>query len=131
MTRKDIAKQIAHLPETYDTSDWSTAALIQKSGLLESREELSAADIEPILRAEPGLTEEWHRRWGDQRIAGGWVMDCEGDSYRLKHFETGRTVLIGDKYRAFSEFIARYIRRIGRVIAKYENIPQATPAQMR
>ncbi len=37
--------------------------------------------MEEILREEPALAEDWLKRWGDQRIAGGWVMDCEGSAY--------------------------------------------------
>ena len=45
-------------------------------------------------------------------------MDCEGNAYRLKNFETGKSVLIGDKFHTFAAFIVRYVRRIGRVVAK-------------
>ena len=120
MTHSQIAERIVHLPENYEHGNRSTATLIRDSGLLEKPEELQPETVEEILRDEPELTESWLKRWGDQRIAGGWVMDCEGKSYRLKNFASGRSVLITDKFHAIAEFIVRYVRRIQDVVVKYE-----------
>ncbi len=124
MTRIEIADRISRLPETYAATDCSTATLIQESGFLEAPEELGAEDVEKIMRDKPRLTERWLERWNDQRIAGGWVMDCEDGAYHLKNFSTGREIVIGDKFQACAEFAVRYVRRIGRVIAKYESPSQ-------
>ena len=120
MAHSDLAERIGHLPEAYDEGERSTAALIKESGYLNAPEALDAKSLEDVLREEPELAEAWLKRWGDQRIAGGWVMDCEGKHYRLKNFETGKSYLIDGKERAFAEFIVRYVHRIGDVIAKYD-----------
>jgi hypothetical protein len=120
MSHSQLAERIGHLPQAYDASECSTATLIKQAGYLESPDGLDVEGMEEILHDEPGLIEDWLKRWGDQRIAGGWVMDCEGKAYRLKNFDSGKSFLIEEKEKAFAEFIVRYVRRIGRVIAKYE-----------
>jgi hypothetical protein len=120
MSHPAIADRICHLPEEYDRCDRSTASLIGDSGLVEAPDALAPAEVEDILKEEPKLLDLWLRRGGDQRITGGWVIDCEDGQYRLKNFETGRSSLIADKFKACAEFIVRYVSRIGVVIRKYK-----------
>jgi hypothetical protein len=125
MSHSAVAKRICHLPQDYDSGDRSTAALIRESGLIDSPDALAQVEVEDILKEEPQLLNLWLKRGGDQRIAGGWVIDRDDGKYRLKNFETGKSSLIADKFKAHAEFIVRYVGRIGAVIRKYER-PAAT-----
>lgn len=115
-----IAERISCVPRDYNAGEISTATLVKRSGLLEDSSGLRLEELEEIFREHPKRAEEWLERWNNQRITGGWVMEHEGNYYRLKNFTTGHNLLIADKMRACAEFAARYMQRIGDVIKKYD-----------
>ena len=112
----ELAQRISCLPLAYEAGHRSTAALVKESGLLEMPQALSVSDVEQVLQREPRLTKLWLKRASDQRISGGWGLDCEGNEYRLKNFQTGESSVISDERRACAEFIVRYVAFIANAL---------------
>ena len=63
----------------------------------------------------------WFKRGHDQRIAGGWGIECDGDTYRIQSFANGETVVVSNPIRACAEFVVRYVKFIGDVQARSEH----------
>jgi hypothetical protein len=112
------AETIAKVPERYEHSDRSTACLLEDAGFPKLRGAVNVEDVEQALLAQPELVGQWMARSQDQRIAGGWGIDCEGTGYRVQSYSGGDHLIIEDRIRACAEFIVRYVRFIGDVQAK-------------
>ena len=48
-----------------------------------ARQGVSAADLAPILKADPDLVEQWLRRCEDKRTSGGWYVKRDGEVGQL------------------------------------------------
>jgi hypothetical protein len=116
----EVAEKICHIPVVFDATDCSTAQLVERSGLRDVPDALTEPEVEEILREEPKLADLWLERAGDQRLVGGWVMDCKGRSYYLKNFKSGRDCTFADRYKACAAFVVHYIDLIRHVLDKYD-----------
>jgi hypothetical protein len=125
---ENVTEEIAQIPEHYQSSPCSTASLIEESGLLDRPEALTTNGVEGVLRDHPDWVEQWMARGGDQRIAGGWVLECEGERYRLKDFSTGKSAFFDDRYRACAQFVVRYVRRIADIMRRYPHATVRNPS---
>jgi hypothetical protein len=114
----EIAETIAKIPERYEHTDRSTACLLEDAGFPDLRGAVNVDDVEQALHAYPELVDQWMKRSQDQRIAGGWGIECEGTDYRVQSYSGGDHLIIEDRFRACAEFIVRYVRFIGDVQAK-------------
>ena len=113
-----LAEKVAHLPERFAESECSTARLLAETGYLDRPQDLKVEDLKQALEQEPGLTEGWLDRGHDQRLAGGWGIECDGDAYHVQSFGGGGELVEKDRVKATAEFAVRYVRVIAAVMRR-------------
>jgi hypothetical protein len=114
----ELAERVAHLPETFDHSEKSTAALLREAGFPQAEADLEVEEVQAVLEKEPDLARLWLQRGHDQRAARGWGIEHADRNYRLVRFADGRSVPLRDRLRACAEFAVRYVRTISDVMAR-------------
>ena len=115
-----LAEKISEVPELYDRNNKSTACLLKDLGLLNSAEPLKVEDVEDALRHRPFLADRWLERGQDQRLAGGWGIECDQHGqYRVQSYASGRHLLEKRKLHAVAEFVVRYVGCIRDVLERY------------
>lgn len=114
----DLATMVSAVPLRYQTEEMSTACLLEDAGFPERRDELRVEDVEQALVASPDLVPLWLARGDDQRLVGGWGIQRDGHSYRIRKFSGGESIVVKDSLRACAEFIVRYTKFIGDVQAR-------------
>ncbi len=95
-----IAEQVTEVPERFESSDRSTACLLEDAGFPELRQDVSVEDVLEVLKEKPELIDMWLERGQDQRLAGGWGIECEGESYRIQCYSGDEHLVVKDKARA-------------------------------
>jgi hypothetical protein len=75
-------------------------------------------DLEEALAREPALTEAWLDRGHDQRLAGGWGIECDGEEYHVQSFNGGGELVVRNRVRATAEFAIRYLGVIAGVMRR-------------
>ena len=114
----NLAEKISEVPELYDKKDESTACLLREAGFLDSSEPLEVADVEQALRHHPGLADRWLERGHDQRLVGGWGIECDHGQYRVQSFSSDRHLVEKKKLHAVAEFVVRYVGFIREVLGR-------------
>jgi hypothetical protein len=114
-----LAETISAVPELYERGDESTARLLLRSGYLDSPQALTVEDVEEALRHNPDLADRWLKRGHDQRLAGGWGIECDHGQYKVQSFAGGRGLVEKKKLHAVAEFIVRYVGFMGDVLSRY------------
>lgn len=117
LSNPQLADRVSHVPQLYEHSGKSTAALLADAGYLEAPHTLTVDAVEDVLRREPQLAKLWLRRGRDQRIAGGWGIERENGEFRVRSYAGGKDLLVQDRLRACAEFIVRYVSFIGDALA--------------
>jgi hypothetical protein len=112
---RELAEQIAKLPDHFETQDKSTAHLLREAGIPHRLTDLSVEEIEAALRHFPKLTDKWLKRGSEQRLAGGWGIERANEAYRIYSFGGGQMQIEQDRFRACATFIMRYVQFIGDV----------------
>jgi hypothetical protein len=115
---RQLAEQVTTIPERFEAGNKSTAILLKEVGFPERRGDLSVEEVEDALRQSPGLADKWLKRGSEQRLAGGWGIEHEGEEYRVQSFSDGRHDLETDRFRACALFVVRYVQFIGDVQAR-------------
>ena len=113
-----LAEKVSEVPELYDKKDESTACLLREAGLLDSSQPLEVADVEQALRHHPSLADRWLERGHDQRLVGGWGIECDHGQYRVQSFSSGRHLVERKKLHAVAEFVVRYVGFIREVLGR-------------
>ena len=119
-----LAEKVARLPERFEESDCSTARLLAETGYLERPQDLKAVDLEEALAREPALMEAWLNRGHDQMLAGGWGIECDGDTYRVQSFDHegdhggGGELVVENRVKATAAFAVRYLEVIAAVMRR-------------
>jgi hypothetical protein len=116
----NLAQRISEVPDIYQHSNRSTAALLKETGYLEAPQALTVGDVEQALEQDPNLAELWLERGRDQRLAGGWGIECAHGQYRIQSYASGRHLLEKDRLHACAEFIVRYVGFIGEVVRRHQ-----------
>jgi hypothetical protein len=116
----NLAQRISEVPDIYQHSNRSTAALLKETGYLEAPQALTVGDVEQALEQDPNLAELWLERGMDQRLAGGWGIECAHGQYRIQSYASGRHLLEKDRLHACAEFIVRYVGFIGEVVRRHQ-----------
>jgi hypothetical protein len=116
----NLAQRISEVPDIYEHSNRSTAALLEETGYLEAPQALTVGDVEQALEQDPNLAELWLERGMDQRLAGGWGIECVHGQYRIQSYANGRHLLEKDRLHACAEFIVRYVGFIGEVVRRHQ-----------
>ena len=124
-----LAEIISEVPEIYEQSDESTARLLAKTGYLDAPQALTVADVEQALERHPELADRWLERGHDQRLVGGWGIECDHGQYRVQSYASGRHLVEKKKLHAVAEFIVRYVAFIGDVLSRYRT-PKPGGARM-
>lgn len=114
-----LAEKISEVPELYDRTNKSTACLLQDLGVLDSPEPLKVDEVENVLRHHPALADRWLERGQDQRLVGGWGIECDHSQYRVQSYASGRHFLEKKKLHAVAEFVVRYVGFIRDVLDRY------------
>ena len=114
-----LAEKISEMPELYERSDESTARLLLRSGYLDAPQALTVEDVELALGRHPELADRWLKRGHDQRLVGGWGIECDHGQYKVQSFSGGRALVDKKKLHAVAEFIVRYVRFIGDVLSRH------------
>ena len=94
-------------------------AELERGGYLDHPQDLKVEDVEQALAGEPDLTARWLDRGHDQRLAGGWGIECENGTYRIQSFSGGGALEESDPLHATAEFVVRYVGFIGEVMRRY------------
>ena len=115
---RQLAEQVTTIPERFEAGNKSTAVLLKEVGFPERRSDLSVEEVEDALRQSPSLADKWLKRGSEQRLAGGWGIEHEGEEYRVQSFSDGRSDLETDRFRACALFVVRYVQFIGDVQAR-------------
>jgi hypothetical protein len=119
-----LAERISEVPERYEKSNESTAHLLGQTGYLDAPSALKVEDIEQALARHPELADRWLERGHDQRLTGGWGIECDHGQYRVQSYANGRHLLERQKLHAVAEFIVRYVAFIGDVLRRYRGLRQ-------
>ncbi len=114
-----LAERISEVPELYEEGDESTARLLLDSGYLDQPEALTVEDVEDALSHRPELADRWLERGHDQRMAGGWGIECDHGQYRVQDFAHGASLVEKKKLHAVAEFIVRYVAFIGDELSRH------------
>jgi hypothetical protein len=114
-----LAEKISEMPELYERGDESTARLLLRSGYLDSPQALTVEDVEEALRRHSDLADRWLERGRDQRLAGGWSIECDHGQYRVQSYAGGSALVEKKKLHAVAEFIVRYVRFIGDMLSRH------------
>jgi hypothetical protein len=114
-----LAECISEVPELYEEGNESTARLLSKSGYLDAPQALTVEDVERALSRRPELADRWLKRGNDQRLAGGWGIECDHGQYRVQSYDGGTYLLERKKLHAVAEFIVRYVAFIGDVLSRH------------
>lgn len=126
-----LAEKVSEVPELYDKGNKSTACLLRDIGFLNSSEPLKVEEVEDALRHHPVLADRWLERGHDQRLSGGWGIECDRGQYRVQSYASGRHLLEKKKLHAVAEFIVRYAGFIRDVLCRYQRPSRLVPAQLR
>jgi len=113
-----LAERISEVPERYEAGNESTASLVSRTGYLDAPAALTVADVEQALARHPELADRWLERGHDQRLIGGWGIECDHDQYRVQSYADGRHLLERKKLHAVAEFVVRYVAFIGDVLRR-------------
>ena len=114
-----LAEMISEVPEVYERGDVSTARLLSNAGYLDEPQALTVADVEQALAHHPELADRRLERGHDQRLAGGWGIECDHGQYRVQSYASGRHLMEREKLHAVAEFIVRYVAFIGDVLSRH------------
>jgi hypothetical protein len=115
-----LAQRISEVPDIYEHSNRSTAALLKETGYLEAPQALTVGDVEEALEQDPNLAKLWLERGTDQRLVGGWSIECVHGQYRIQSYSSGRHLMEKNRLRACAEFIVRYVGFIGEVVRRHQ-----------
>jgi len=115
-----LAEKVSEVPELYDNGNKSTACLLRDIGFLTSPEPLKVEEVEDALQHHPFLADRWLERGQDQRLIGGWGIECDHGQYRVQSYASGRHLLERKKLHAVAEFIVRYADFIRDVLNRYQ-----------
>jgi hypothetical protein len=116
----NLAQRISEVPDIYQHSNCSTATLLKETGYLEEPHALTVGDVEEALEQDPNLAELWLERGMDQRLAGGWGIECVHGQYRVQSYASGGHLLEKDRLHACAEFIVRDVGFIGEVVRRHQ-----------
>jgi hypothetical protein len=83
-----LAERISEVPELYEEGNESTARLLSKSGYLDAPQALTVEDVEQALEQHPELADRWLERGHDQRLSGGWGIECDHGQYKVQSMPT-------------------------------------------
>jgi hypothetical protein len=111
-----LAQRVSEVPDAYEHGNRSTAKLLKDSGYLDRPQLLTVGDVEEALAGDPNLAELWLERGMDQRLAGGWGIECVHGCYRIQNYSDGRSIQEPDQLHACAEFIVRYVGFIHTVL---------------
>jgi hypothetical protein len=114
----ELARRISEVPKLYEAGNKSTACLLKDAAPPELLRSVTVDDVETVLKREPRLIDLWLKRCGDQRVAGGWGIEREGNVYRVRSFSGEGSFVVRDRLRACAEFVVRYVFFIGEVLAR-------------
>jgi hypothetical protein len=114
-----LAEKISEVPELYDKSDESTACLLRDIGFLDAPQPLKVEEVEDALNRHPALADRWLERGRDQRLTGGWGIECDHGQYRVQSFSSGRHLMERKKLHAVAQFVVRYVGFIRDVVNRY------------
>jgi hypothetical protein len=117
----ELARKVGMLPATYETSNKSTAMLLRDVGHPDALRDLSEAQVEQVLRADPKLIDLWFKRGADQRLSGGWGVDGADGEYRVQNFANGECLQFHDHAEACAAFIVRYVACIADANNRFSN----------
>ncbi len=114
-----LAETISAVPELYEQGDESTARLLLASGYLDQPQALTVEDVEAALRRDPDLADRWLERGHDQRLSGGWGIECDHGQYKVQSYGSGRALVEKKKLHAVAQFIVRYVAFMGDVLSRH------------
>jgi hypothetical protein len=121
MTHVDesLAEKVSEVPDLYDKENKSTACLLRDIGFLDAPQPLKVEEVEDALSRHPALADRWLERGRDQRLTGGWGIECDHGQYRVQSFSSGRHLMERKKLHAVAEFVVRYVSFIRDVMERY------------
>lgn len=121
-----LAEKISAVPELYERSDESTAHLLKEIGFLDSEQPVDVAEVEEALQRHPDRADRWLERGHDQRLAGGWGIECDHGLYRVQSFSSGGHLVEEEKLHAVAEFAVRYVGFIRDVARHQHRVPRTS-----
>ena len=114
-----LAETISAVPELYEQGDESTARLLLATGYQDQPQALTVEDVEAALRRDPDLADRWLERGHDQRMSGGWGIECEHGQYKVQNYGNGCALVETRKLHAVAKFIVRYVAFMGDVLSRH------------
>ncbi len=123
-----LAERISEVPELYEEGNEFTARLLSNSGYLDAPQALTVEDVEQALSRHPELADRWLERGHDQRLAGGWGIECDHGQYRAQAMPAAVAVERTSCMR-WRMFIVRYVAFIGDVLSRIARVPSASPSR--
>jgi len=118
-----LAEKVSEVPDLYDKENKSTACLLRDIGFLDAPQPLKVEAVEDALKHHPRLADRWLERVRDQRLTGGWGIECDHGQYRVQSFSSGSHLMERAKLHAVAEFVVRYVGFIREVVNRYHHQP--------
>jgi hypothetical protein len=105
------AEYLCRLAGVFYKGRKSMRQLVEETGV--DTRDLRAEALEPVLRKNPELIEEWQRWSENRRTSSGWFLAIENGSPVVGHMPDRSRQAFPDLASACAEFIAREIGDIG------------------
>jgi hypothetical protein len=113
-----LAQNVSQVPKVFEATNKSTACILKDFGFPDTQDDLTVDEVEDILRRDPHLADLWFERASDQRLSGGWGIEADKSGFRVQSYSNGHCLHHHDRCRACAEFVVRYVKFIGDVIAR-------------
>jgi len=109
ISKREIVEAICALPDLFRSGSASTVDLVRLSGLPESPEALTRAEIVALLAERPELIDGWLRWSEDKRTSSGWFFVSEAGAFVVGFHPEGERLVFSDCTEACAEFVLREI----------------------
>ena len=107
MSTREIVEAICTLPDVFRAGSQSAVDLIRLSGLPESPQSLTRAEVLALLSERPGLVDSWLQWSEDKRTSSGWFFVSEASDFVVGFHPKGERLVFSDRTEACAEFVLR------------------------
>jgi hypothetical protein len=118
MESRTVVEAICRLPLDYAAGELSPRDLVQRSGYLLARADVSRGAIEVCLEQHPDWMDAWFAWSDDKRYSPAWwIRDAGPRAYQVGYYDPGidsqpRPLVFDTKARACAEIVIRDVESI-------------------
>lgn len=110
MSHELAIRRICNLPADFRKGNQSAYELVRASGI--KCRSLTADELLPVLKTNPGLVDEWFMWSEGQRCTPAFYLMENGGSYVVRRLPENDRVEFDDRYSACADFIVKAVNLI-------------------